>query len=84
MRTIRDLLAILGAIAFGWTLWSWHSRTDVAFTEALICTTMGLFVVIHCIRSEQARKEELKRNLDRIMTRNKYLEAAIKQTGDTD
>ena len=81
---IRDLLAIFGAISLGWCVWSWHHRTDRAFTEGLILAVIGLIIVVWSIKSEQKRREELRIKNDRLKQRNQYLECAVKQLGGDD
>jgi len=81
---IRDLLAIFGAFSVAWCCWSWHHRTERAFTEGLIIAIAGLVFVIWSIKAEQKRREELRVKNDRLTQRNQYLECAIKQMGGDD
>ena len=78
---IRDILAIFGASSLGWTIYSWHHRTDRALTEGMIAAVVCLIIVVYSIKGEQKRREELRIKNDRLKQRNQYLECAIKQMG---
>ena len=81
-RMIRDLMAIFGALSLGWCVWSFHCRSDRAFTEGLIVSVVGLIVVMWAIHSDHRRGANYNTELDKVKLRNQYLEVAIKQLDD--
>ena len=82
MSILRDLLAILGSVGCGWFLWNLNHHTERATSQGITFGLVCLAITIYSIRADQKAKEELKRKLDKIHTRNLYLEAAIKQGGE--
>ena len=84
MRILRDLLAIFGSICAGWVVWWWQHMSDRGLIPGLIVTLISLGITIQSIRSGQGRDAKTQREMDKVRTRNTYLEVAIRQMGGDD
>jgi len=79
VRTIRDILAIIGGISLGWCVWAFHGHTDRAFTQGLLVAAIGLGIAIWAVHLDHDKHGASKEQLQELRIRNAYLEAAIKQ-----
>ena len=78
MSVFRDILAIIGSLSLCWVFFAWNDHSEKALAQGVVMSIIALIITISCIRGDQRRIAQLRRNNDQLRLKNEMLKLAVK------